>query len=396
MSSYSKFIILSLIYTILLSGLSFYHYQSSRQFQSNNSSLSSQKTTLETQLSQLEQQYQQIQQEYQSLQSQDQIKINQELESTISQINKTFTQANQSYEDIVDLKAAKLNTNKIDTKFASILSLLSKQNYASAASALSDLKKDISTLQSSLSQASIPANVIQKNTPPDSGYSRQTVTLDDGRQFLVDIISANLSNTKVIVDTVSDSDCRNDCPVKSVGELAARSGAFAAINGPYFCPASYPSCADKKNSFDTLLMNKSKTYFNSDNNVYSSVPAAIFSSTSRFVTKSSEWGRDTSVDSVIANQPLLVFNGQSQFNGDDDPKKSSVGSRSFIAATDSAVYIGIVKSASVADAAKVIAKMGIKNALNLDSGGSTALWTNGKYVAGPGRDLPFAILLVKR
>jgi len=395
-SSYSKFIILSLIYTILLSGLSFYHYQSSRQFQSNNSSLSSQKTTLETQLSQLEQQYQQIQQEYQSLQSQDQIKINQELESTISQINKTFTQANQSYEDIVDLKAAKLNTNKIDTKFASILSLLSKQNYASAASALSDLKKDISTLQSSLSQASIPANVIQKNTPPDSGYSRQTVTLDDGRQFLVDIISANLSNTKVIVDTVSDSDCRNDCPVKSVGELAARSGAFAAINGPYFCPASYPSCADKKNSFDTLLMNKSKTYFNSDNNVYSSVPAAIFSSTSRFVTKSSEWGRDTSVDSVIANQPLLVFNGQSQFNGDDDPKKSSVGSRSFIAATDSAVYIGIVKSASVADAAKVIAKMGIKNALNLDSGGSTALWTNGKYVAGPGRDLPFAILLVKR
>jgi len=32
----------------------------------------------------------------------------------------------------------------------------------------------------------------------------------------------------------------------------------------------------------------------------------------------------------------------------------------------------------------------------LDSGGSTAFLVNGKYVAGPGRQTPFGIVLVKK
>ena len=36
-----------------------------------------------------------------------------------------------------------------------------------------------------------------------------------------------------------------------------------------------------------------------------------------------------------------------------------------------------------------------ENALNLDSGGSTALWSGG-YKAGPGRYIPNAILFVNR
>jgi exopolysaccharide biosynthesis protein len=143
-------------------------------------------------------------------------------------------------------------------------------------------------------------------------------------------------------------------------------------------------------------MNKNKVYFNSGNNVYSNVPAAIFSTSSRFVTRSLEWGRDTGVDSVIAGQPMLVFNGQSQFSGDGDPKKSSKGTRAFIGATDQTVFIGLVYNVTVAEMAKVLVTKGIKNAINLDSGGSIAMWNNGKYVAGPGRDLPFGIMLVRR
>jgi hypothetical protein len=37
--------------------------------------------------------------------------------------------------------------------------------------------------------------------------------------------------------------------------------------------------------------------------------------------------------------------------------------------------------------------MGMENALNLDNGGSTALWSGG-YKVGPGRDLPNVILFV--
>lgn len=213
---------------------------------------------------------------------------------------------------------------------------------------------------------------------------------------MVSIVSADLNSARVIVDTASDSDCRDNCPVLSLGDYIFRNGAFAGINGSYFCPASYPSCAGKTNSFDTLLMNKNKKYFNSDNNVYSTVPAVIFSGNSaRFVSQSLEWGRDTGVDAVLANYPLLVLNGQNIFGGSGDAKHTGKGPRGFIGATGSAVYIGVVSNATVSEAAKVLTTMGIANALNLDSGGSTALWY-GDYKAGPGRNIPNAILFIKR
>lgn len=153
-----------------------------------------------------------------------------------------------------------------------------------------------------------PALVVN-NTPPGAGFSRQTVSTA-GQNFPVDIIAADLNSTKVVVDTASAADCSNNCPVIPLGDYIARNGAYAGINGSFFCPAEYPSCAGKTGSFDTLLMNKNKYYFNSSNNVYSTIPAAIFyPGGARFVGQSSQWGRDTSVDAVIANYPLLVTGG---------------------------------------------------------------------------------------
>jgi exopolysaccharide biosynthesis protein len=94
--------------------------------------------------------------------------------------------------------------------------------------------------------------------------------------------------------------------------------------------------------------------------------------------------------------PLLVFNGEIRFGGNSDTKESARGNRSFIGAVGNTVYMGVVYSATVAESAKVLAKLGIKNAINLDSGGSSAFWSNGKYLAGPGRDLPLGVLLVRR
>jgi hypothetical protein len=143
-------------------------------------------------------------------------------------------------------------------------------------------------------------------------------------------------------------------------------------------------------------MNKNKIYFNSDNNVYSTVPAVIFTGNSaRFVGASQEWGRDTGVDSVLANQPLLLSSGNITFGGGSDPKQGSRGSRSFVGTTGSTAYIGVVHNATVAEVAIVLQKMGIQNALNLDSGGSTALWSGG-YKVGPGRNLPNVLLFVRK
>ncbi|MBI4157530.1 phosphodiester glycosidase family protein [Candidatus Woesebacteria bacterium] len=239
-----------------------------------------------------------------------------------------------------------------------------------------------------------PAPVIS-NAPPGAGYSRQSVSSDAG-VFTVSMIAADISSTRVIVDTASPGDCSNNCPVLSLGDYVVRNGAYAGINGSYFCPADYSSCSGKTNTFDTLLMNKDKVYFNSANNVYSNNPAVIFGGGYiRFVGAASEWGRDTGIDSMISNYPLLLAGGNITFGGDDDPKKGSKGSRSFVANKGNNVYIGVVHSATVAESARVMKALGFENALNLDNGGSTALYSGG-YKVGPGRALPNVILFVKR
>lgn len=237
---------------------------------------------------------------------------------------------------------------------------------------------------------------VVNNAPPGSGYSRQTVSAE-GQNYTVDIIAADLNSTKVIIDTASDSNCSNNCPVLPLTEYVSRSGAYAGINGSFFCPAEYPSCAGKTNSFDTLLMNKNKYYFNSDNNVYSTVPAAIFSpGSARFVSQSLQWGRDTSVDAVIANYPLLIAGGNISYSElPNEPKFGQKGPRNFIAVKGNIVYIGVVRNATMGESAQVMKALGMDEALNLDEGGSTALWY-GSYIAGPGRNIPSAVLFVRR
>lgn len=339
------------------------------------------------------------QKELVKLKSVDQYKKNKDLESQIKNIETTYSQAVKVYESVADLRDQKKNTSEYDKLLAQGLEYLSNRNYSSASSVLnqinSQIAQDNAKAAASASVVGNTDNVAVNNTAPGSGFSRQKVHTDFG-DFLVDIVAADMNSTRVVVDTASDSDCHDNCPVLSLGDYVSRSGAFAGVNGSYFCPATYPSCAGKTNSFDTLIMNKNKHYLNSDNNVYSNVPAAIFQSGSiRYVGQSSEWGRDTGVDGVIANQPLLVSGGNVVFGGDDEVKRSGAGNRSFVGSTGSTAYIGVVYGASAAQMARILKTMGIQNALNLDSGGSTALWSGG-YKVGPGRNIPNAVLFIRK
>ncbi len=338
-----------------------------------------------------------VQKDYDKLSKVDQKVRNDALEQEIKNIQKSYGEAVKVYENLLKLRDQNIKIPELEQQMAKVLALLSERNYSSASAEIATLQGEIAKKNTeTASSFVIPANVAVNNTPPGAGYSRQSVKSEVGT-FLVDIIAADLNSTRVIVDTASDGTCTNDCPVDALANYAARSGAFAAINGPYFCPAGYPSCEGKINSFDTLLMNKNKTYFNSDNNVYSTVPAVIFSGGSaRFVGQSLEWGRDTGVDSVIASQPMLVAGGNVAYGGDDEVKRAGKGARSFIGASGSTAYMGVVYNANVAEVARVLKAMGIQSALNLDSGGSTALWSGGRYLVGPGRNTPFGILFVNK
>jgi len=332
------------------------------------------------------------------LKSDDQFIKNNQLQKEIKDIKSGFSKAVEVYEDIVDLRDSRVRVSTIEPLFSLVLSDLSQFKYDQSLLKIATLSAKI-TQERQKSLATIgsinPDNVVENSAPPNSGFSRQKVKIGDGF-YIVDIIAADLNSTRIIVDTASENDCADNCPVLPLATYISRNNAFAGINGSYFCPASYPSCATKKNSFDTLLMSKNKKYFNSDNNVYSTVPVVIFSGNSaRFVTQSQQWGRDTGVDSVLANYPLLVFNGSQATGDSSDTKLSSTGNRAFIANKGSTVYIGVVRGVSVVGASKVLVEMKMDNALNLDSGGSTALWSGG-YKYGPGRDIPNAILFVQK
>ena len=331
-----------------------------------------------------------------TLQAEDQYVRNNVLEAQIASIEKAYNGTVVAYESLLKLKELSKDTSKYDEQFTGVITLLADRDYVTAETEIKSLTSGVAAARQEIAaKFTIPANVPVSNSPPGSGYSRQQVSIDIGT-YLVSIVSADLNSTRVVVDTASDGTCGNDCPVLPLGTYVSRSGAFAGINGPYFCPAAYPSCAGKTNSFDTLIMNKNKVYFNSDNNVYSNVPAVIFSgSSARFVGQTSQWGRDTGVDSVIAAQPFLVSGGNVVFGGDGDPKKGSKGPRGFIGNKGSTVYIGHVHNATVAESARVLQGLGLDNALNLDGGGSVALWSGG-YKVGPGRNLPFGILLVRK
>lgn len=341
-----------------------------------------------------------IEKELGRLKSRDEYKINIAQEKELKSIQDTYKSSVSIYENLTDLPATSKKLPDFQKRFALILKYLSDKNYASASANLNVLSADVSSekqlLSASIASTTDIAKLPANNAPPGSGFTRQVVDVN-GNKYVVDIVAGNLASTRVVVDTATDGDCRDNCPVLALADYVARNGAYAGINGSYFCPAEYPTCAGKTNSFDTLAMNKNKHYINSDNNVYSTVPAVISGSGFlRFVGASRDWGRDTGVDGVLANQPLLVSGGKSVFGGDGDPKKSGGGTRGFIANKGGTAYIGFVHNASVAAAGAVLEKMGMDNALNLDSGGSVALWANGGYKVGPGRNIPNAILFVNK
>lgn len=338
-----------------------------------------------------------IQKQLNDLKNVDQYKRNEQLNVEIQNINKTYIHLVSSYENLIDLKNKSKNTGKMDETIALALKQLADRNYSSGESTLADLDSQIKTENDKIASASqsSSSSVPTSNTPPSSGYNRQQAQTDSG-SFLVDIISADISSTRIIVDTASSDDCSNNCPVLPLSDYVSRNGAYAGINGSFFCPAEYPSCAGKTGSFDLLVMNKNKHYFNSSNNVYSTNPVVIFGgSFIRFEAQALNWGRDTSVDSVLSNFPLLVKDGQIVYQGSGDAKFNGKGSRGFVANKGNTVYIGFVYNASMSDSAKVMQTLGMENAMNLDEGGSTALWYGG-YKAGPGRNIPNAILFLRK
>lgn len=218
-------------------------------------------------------------------------------------------------------------------------------------------------------------------------YERKGVQTSRGT-FTADILRIDLSRAWVRTFVAADGDCSRDCAVKPLASYVAENGGVAGINGSYFCPPDYGHCAEKKNSFDLLVFDyRTKRYANSGNNQYSTNPLINFyPGRANFYSQALGFGRDTGASGVISNFPALVNNG-AVVSAD-----AGKGTRGGIGFNGTVVWAVIARNASFADLGAVFVALGANNAMNLDGGGSSALYFSGGYRVGPGRLLPNAVV----
>ena len=287
----------------------------------------------------------------------------------------------------------KLDTKEFEGKVALWGELLLKNDFES-------LKDEIENANATLDEAydkylaSIPKPVAPKIS---GGGNYMTVDTDRGK-FGVYLIKVALSEVKVITASANGDDCKDNCPTKSLAEHVKDNGGFAGMNGAYFCPPDYSSCSGKINSSDyAFYKSSSGKWLNKGALSWGDTGLATFNGHSaKFYKKSSDYGGG-SVTAGISNYPTLLDGGEVVINKDKltSYQKDVKGARGAIGVGDSNLYLAIISNATVVDAAYVMKALGAKDALNLDGGGSSALYLNGSYLVGPGRSLPNAIVLVK-
>lgn len=239
--------------------------------------------------------------------------------------------------------------------------------------------------------------------PPDPpavyspiGFSHPDVPTAAGT-FSTWLIKESLSAVRVRTVTAGNVDCFSACPAKPLAQYVAENGAYAAIHGSYFCPPDYAPCADKVNTFDYAVYNSNLSTWINPRHLANPVNAlfAFNGSTVTAYRRVSSFPRGP-VTAGISNFPLVLQNGvQLDVSADIDANQAKRATRGVIATDGTYIYLAVIGSATVPEIALVMKALGARDAMNLDGGGSVAMWIGGNYVVGPGRQLPNAILLLK-
>lgn len=230
--------------------------------------------------------------------------------------------------------------------------------------------------------------------PPGSGLSTINVATEKGN-FSATVLSMDLGSTKIITDTANDGDCGNGCLVVNLQSFVSKNSGFAGVNGTYFCPITYPECSSKTNSFDFPVYNTRLGHWINGGNLFWDNRAMIYfdGSTAHYVQNAKSFSGG--LVAGIVNYPGLVDGGNVQIDdaqsGLSDKQKAK-GTKVGMGIRGTTVMVVVAKNVNMQEFAYVFKSLGASGALNLDTGGSTALYYGGRYVYGPGRDIPNAII----
>ncbi len=242
----------------------------------------------------------------------------------------------------------------------------------------------------------VPTTTAQTTSDPTSlgqGYSRTTINTKNGN-FTISLIKVNLAGRQVIMDSANDHDCADACPTKSLADYVSAHGATYGINGTYFCPPDYSSCAGKVSSFDFPIFNtRLGKWINQGNLYWNNRAMMTFPSGGASFYPNASSAPTGGFGAAIVSSPGLLQNGQDivgQYSLTS--AQTTKGTRGGLGINGSTLYMVVASGANMSDLAAIFLSLGATNALNIDGGGSSALWAGG-YRVGPGRSLPNALVI---
>jgi len=205
-----------------------------------------------------------------------------------------------------------------------------------------------------------------------------------------------LASTTVVTDSANDDNCTNNCPTKSLAQYVKENGGRGGMNGTYFCPPDYSWCAGKVGSYDfPVWNNRRKKWMEADKLFWNGRGMMVFrSGSAQFFSCAACTGAPGDITGGIVNYPSLVSGGKLILDeGSLTSNFKTKGTRSGIGFGNGKLFLVVARSANIKDLAGIFISLGATDALNLDGGGSAALYESGRYKAGPGRSLPNAIIV---
>jgi len=242
--------------------------------------------------------------------------------------------------------------------------------------------------------ASLPPPPAAPVSNPE-GYSYQTVNTSRGT-FGVNLIKLSLATYSVRTISANSADCTNNCPVKPLAQYISENGAYAGMNGTYLCPPDYSSCAGKVNSYDFPVYNSNLgKWLNQVALSWTSIGLATFNGkTAKFYKLNNQYSF-APVTAAISNFPVTLLGGNIVVTETEQTDYQKLkGIKGSIGSDGVNVYLALISGANVTDSAYVMQALGAKDALNIDGGGTSAMFISGSYKVGPGRLLPNAVVLV--
>lgn len=239
---------------------------------------------------------------------------------------------------------------------------------------------------------------------PEVTMTQQQVSTSRG-EFNIQLVTLQRDTVTMVTDTAAEEDCEDNCPAKPLAGYVSENGGIAGIHGTYFCPPDYSNCVNMDYSFNPPVFNsEAQIMINAEKLPFHSGPMmvqhtdgsmAFFHRTIDFGYSVDEYEKKNGVvlQAALANYPSLVEGGNIVVHTEPlDPKQTLKAPRGGIGYNSDSIFLVVTGSASVIDLAYIFEALGAQYALNLDGGGSIALYANGGYQAGPGRLLPNAIV----